>query len=156
YRVRVFLLILLAYSFILLILLFALALLAGIGLFLWGVLRVGHGSGMFALVKILIPVTIGVLILVAAILRSLWVHVPEPPGMGLEREQAVPLFLEIDRLRTRLGVPRFHRVILTDDLNAAVVQVPRLGIFGWQKNFLMIGVPLMLVLPPEEFQAVLA
>jgi Zn-dependent protease with chaperone function len=156
YRARVFLLILLAYAFIFTVLLFALGLLAGIGLLLWSVLRTGYSSGIFTLLNLLVPVMIGALILVAVILRSLWVQVPEPPGIGLEREQAVPLFLEIDRLRARLRVPRFHRVILTDDMNAGVVQVPRLGILGWQKNFLLIGVPLMMVLSSEDFQAVLA
>lgn len=35
-------------------------------------------------------------------------------------------------------------------------QVPRLGIFGWQQNYLIIGLPLMRSLTTEQFRAVLA
>jgi hypothetical protein len=45
---------------------------------------------------------------------------------------------------------------MTGDFNAAVVQVPRLGIFGWYRNYLLIGLPLMKSLTPEQFESVLA
>jgi len=41
-------------------------------------------------------------------------------------------------------------------MNAGVVQIPRLGIFGWHRNYLVIGLPLMQGLAPDEFKAVLA
>jgi hypothetical protein len=34
------------------------------------------------------------------------------------------------------------RVGQIDDFNAAVVQAPRLGLFGWYRNYLLIGLPL--------------
>src|SRR5690606_25897917 len=37
-----------------------------------------------------------------------------------------------------------------------IVQVPRLGLFGWQKNYLILGLPLMQLLSLDEFKAVLA
>ena len=46
--------------------------------------------------------------------------------------------------------------MLDDGLNAGVLQVPRLGVFGWQTNYLMLGLPLMLALSPDQFRAVLA
>ncbi|WP_375494953.1 M48 family metallopeptidase, partial [uncultured Nostoc sp.] len=46
--------------------------------------------------------------------------------------------------------------MLTNNFNAAVVQRPRLGLLGWQQNYLIVGLPLMLALPPEQFRAVLA
>jgi hypothetical protein len=36
------------------------------------------------------------------------------------------------------------------------VQQPRLGVFGWQKNHLLLGLPLLDSLSPEELRAVLA
>ena len=49
-----------------------------------------------------------------------------------------------------------QRVLLTGDLNAAVVQVPRLGVFGWYKTYLLLGLPLMDAMEPDEFKAVVA
>jgi hypothetical protein len=49
-----------------------------------------------------------------------------------------------------------HTVLLTADFNAGVMQVPRLGVFGWHRSYLFIGLPLMKSLTVEQFQAVLA
>jgi Zn-dependent protease with chaperone function len=40
--------------------------------------------------------------------------------------------------------------------NASVVQIPRLGVFGWSRNYLTVGVPLLDAVTPEQFEAVLA
>jgi hypothetical protein len=56
----------------------------------------------------------------------------------------------------RFRTPRFHHVLVTDDFNAAVVQAPRLGLFGWYRNYLLIGLPLAKALTVEQFKAVLA
>ena len=37
-----------------------------------------------------------------------------------------------------------------------MVQTPRLGIFGWFRNYLIIGLPLLKTLTPEQFKAVLS
>jgi hypothetical protein len=34
------------------------------------------------------------------------------------------------------------------------VQRPRLGVFGWQENYLMVGLPLLRGLSPDEVRAV--
>jgi hypothetical protein len=52
--------------------------------------------------------------------------------------------------------PRVHRVLMERDMNAAVEQRPRLGIFGWQENTLFVGLPLLQALSPEQARAVLA
>ncbi len=51
---------------------------------------------------------------------------------------------------------RVHDVLLTPDFNAAVVHVPRLGMLGWPRRYLVIGLPLLASLPPYQFRAVLA
>jgi len=66
------------------------------------------------------------------------------------------LFAMLRGLEDELGAPRFHEVLLVGDNNAAVVQLPRLGVFGWYKNYLLLGLPLMQGLGPEEFKSVLA
>jgi Zn-dependent protease with chaperone function len=90
------------------------------------------------------------------VLKALWVRLPPPEGLELDARSAPELFAMIEALRRQLGAPRFHHVLLTDDFNAAVVQSPRLGIFGWPRNYLLIGLPLMKGLTVEQFKAVLA
>ena len=89
-------------------------------------------------------------------LKALWVKLPPPEGMELDATHSPELFAMIDALRRDLDAPHFHHVLLTDDFNAAVVQSPRLGIFGWPRNYLLIGLPLMKGLTVEQFKAVLA
>lgn len=88
--------------------------------------------------------------------RAVWVRPEAPTGLAITAADAPELFARIERLRTALSAPRFHRVLITDDFNAAVSQVPRLGLFGWQRNYLVIGLPLLKTLTTEQFEAVLA
>ena len=90
------------------------------------------------------------------VLKALWIRLEPPQGTEIRPRQAPELFAMIDELRLRLGAPRFHHVLMTDEFNAGVVQAPRLGIFGWPRNYLLIGLPLMKSLSPEQFKAVLA
>ncbi len=158
YRVQVFFICLLGYGFIAVIATLALALAAAFcGLLYLTILAASRNASLVInAIRLLIPALVGIGAFLAAILRALWVQVEMPYGKPIERGQAIPLFQELDRLRTQMGVPRFHRVLLTDDLNAAVVGRPRLGLFGWQEYSLLIGVPLMAVLSPDQFRAVLA
>src|SRR5579862_3747448 len=90
------------------------------------------------------------------VLRSMWVEIHPPTGFEVKRRDAPALFERIDRLRKALRAPRFHRVVIDDAFNAAVVQVPLLGLFGWHRNHLVIGLPLMKALTPEQLDAVIA
>jgi len=66
------------------------------------------------------------------------------------------MFAMLDDLQKRLRAPVFHQVLIQPICNAAVVQAPRLGVLGWQRNYLLLGLPLMDGLAPEEMRAVLA
>jgi len=143
YKLRVLLLALLGYVYILGILAGTLALL--VLLLLYG--RFSGGT---------VKIEIVLLTFAALILRALWVRLPPPQGLPLERRDAPALFAELDRLRASLRTPPIHQVLLTADLNASMSQVPRLGVLGWQKNYLTIGLPLMQALSPAGFRAVLA
>ncbi len=90
------------------------------------------------------------------VLRAMFVRVPPAAGIPLARADAPALFDMVDRLRAKLDCPRFHRVLVTGDYNASVIQTPRLGPFGWYRNELCLGLPLMKALTPEQFEAVLA
>jgi hypothetical protein len=78
----------------------------------------------------------------------------EPPkGETVNAGEAPELFAMLRQLQQRLQTPAIHAVLLTTDFNAAVSQVPRLGIFGWHRNYLLLGLPLMKGLTVEQFQA---
>jgi Zn-dependent protease with chaperone function len=97
---------------------------------------------------------VGALLLV--VLRSLWVRLEPPSGEPLGRQEAPAFFALLDRLVSRLHTARVHCVLITEDFNAAVMQLPRLGILGWYRNYLLIGLPLMQCLSVQQFEAVLA
>lgn len=90
------------------------------------------------------------------VVKAMFVKLEAPAGRALTRRESPALFATIDALRNKLGAPRFHHVLLTNDFNAAVVQVPRLGLLGWHRNYLLLGLPLLQSLAPAQFEAVLA
>lgn len=147
YKARVAALAVMGYGFIFLMLTVLMALLIGVGIFLYN-----HHGLSFAGAKIFFFL----LILVYAVARSLWVKMEPPGGLPLTREQTPALFALIDDVAQRLNSPPPDVVLLTDDFNCAVAQVPRLGIFGMYRSYLLLGLPMLHALSPEEFKGVLA
>lgn len=146
YRTKVILLALLGYVYIFAVLLLLLLLAIGILLLLFYARRAG-GAAVQALVAL------GVFAFIIA--RALWVRLPTPEGLSLAK-YAPKLHAEIEDIRKKLGGPRVHEVLLTDEFNAAIVQLPRFGLFGWPKNYLILGLPLMLALSPVQLRVVIA
>jgi Zn-dependent protease with chaperone function len=96
------------------------------------------------------------LALVGLVLRSLWITIPEPDGSRLTREQAPALFDLVTEVRKTLDGPTIHEVMISDEYNAGIVQIPQFGMFGWQHNYLVVGLPLLRALNRAEFRSVLA
>jgi hypothetical protein len=96
------------------------------------------------------------LAMLAASLRSLWVAFPRPEGYRLEAKDCTRLRDLLREIHAVIDAPNVHQILLTDDFNAGVVQVPRLGVLGWQQNYLLLGPPLIAALSPDNFRAVLA
>ena len=91
-----------------------------------------------------------------AALRALLVRVPPPEGLPLQPSQAPALFAMLEDLGRQLRCVPFHHVRLVSAHNAAIVQVPRLGVLGWSRNFLLLGLPLLDGHSTPEVRAVLA
>ena len=143
YRFRVAVLALLGYVYLLFVVTILLAI-VGFTLF--------YVRLNVALIKILwIP-----LVLAGLVLRSLWITIPEPDGIELQRDDAPALFDLIAEVSTALNGPKVHHVLVSDEFNASIVQIPQFGMFGWLRNYLVVGLPLMRALSPAEFRAVLA
>jgi Zn-dependent protease with chaperone function len=101
-----------------------------------------------------VKIAILMAVLLWLVLKALWVRLAPPEGTEITARDAPELFGMIEELRRALRSPHFHNVLVTDDFNAAVVQAPRLGLFGWYH--LLIGLPLAKALTVEQFKAVLA
>lgn len=135
------------YLYILLILIVLLALLAAM-VALMATSRRTHAG------EIKIAIVLGGLAWI--LLRALWVVITPPSGVTLRREDGPRLFELIEDVRRTVQAPPARRVVLSHELNASVTQVPRLGLFGWHQNHLVIGLPLLSGLAPGQFRAVLA
>lgn len=118
----------------------------------WGVQQLVHGRVQGW--KLMLVVACASLLF--SLLRALWMRPVAPEGIPVEPSQAPRLFELIEKVRQRTGAPRPDRVLIDGDLNAAVWQQPRLGLLGWHRNHLVVGLPLMLGLSTKQFGAVVA
>jgi Zn-dependent protease with chaperone function len=89
-------------------------------------------------------------------MATFWVQYIPLNDREIHRTEFPELFRSIDELRLRLKAPPIHHVVINYDHNAAVYQAPRLGCFGWYRNYLILGLPLLQSLTPEQFKATLA
>jgi Zn-dependent protease with chaperone function len=144
YKFRVLMLAGLGYGYLALTVLFLLA------------LTLAAFAAVVFLKAIALKIAIPLLIFLFVVLKAMWVKLDPPEGRLLAPAEAPALFALIDALRHKLKSPPFHRVLITNDFNAAVVQIPRLGMLGWHRNYLLIGLPLMKALTPAQLEAVLA
>jgi Zn-dependent protease with chaperone function len=96
----------------------------------------------------------GIIVLVLLAMTGLNFSARE--GTYVTRSQAPKLFNKIDELTEKLTTVKFHHVIANYEVNAGVLQLPRIGLLGWETNYLYVGLPLMQALSPEQFSAVLA
>ncbi len=105
----------------------------------------------------------GGIYLLAPVVLTLWAlaplvlsRAPRPNGRTITRSEAPALFQAIDEIRIALDAPAPDSVLVTADVNASVVEAPVIGIVPWYHRHLMLGLPLMRTLEPEELRAVLA
>ena len=135
----------------------ALALLGIAALTLAVIASGGKALILFAkLGKLVILLALPAWAMVRAAFTLLFARFPRPAGRELAQAEAPVLFERLAELRAQVGGPRVHVVLLTDELNAAIVQHPRLGIFGWEQNYLILGLPLLHALDEPEALAVVA
>ena len=89
-------------------------------------------------------------------IATFWVQSPPLTDREIDRTEFPELFAQIDELSAKLKTPKIHHVVVNYDHNAAIYQTPHLGWGEWQCNYLLLGLPLMQSLTPEQFTATLA
>ncbi|MCX7903534.1 MAG: M48 family metallopeptidase [Caloramator sp.] len=145
YKRRTFLLLILGYGYIfgILFVLFVVSALLIINMLI---------SGSFKFFKI----AIALLGLSYYIIKGLWEKIYPPGGIPLMRKDCPELFKEVDKIVKSLKSSKVHHIYITDEYNASIVSVPKFGLFGFYKNYLFIGLPLILASSVEELRAILA
>lgn len=147
YRIRLGLLAILGYAVIFGILFLLVALLAGS---VWAAFT----STVILLILIKKKLFIVLALIAWVLIKSLWVRIDPPQGYEVGRDDAPGLFHDLDIYRKRVATPKIHQVLLTEEFNASIVQTPRLGVLGWHKNTLILGLPLLMALKLDEARAV--
>lgn len=130
----------------------ALAAIAGFVYFGFNWARDGHKARMFTIVVFgitMIPVFF-------AVLRMFFMRLSPPDGRRITREEAPRLFDVLDKMRRKLKGPPIHHVLIDDQFNASVSQLPRWGFFGNHTNYLTLGLPYLLGVPTNEMLATVA
>ncbi len=90
------------------------------------------------------------------VIRMFFMRLSPPEGREIFREDAPRLFELLDKMRQKLRGPQIHHVLIFEDYNAAISQLPRFGLFGGHTNYLLLGLPYMLGVPPKEMFATIA
>lgn len=90
------------------------------------------------------------------ILRWLWIAQAKPLGIRVADEEAPDFRNRLDALCRRLKTRRVDEILITPDMNSAVVTRPRFGLVGPMQATLLLGVPLVHSLTARQLTAVLA
>jgi Zn-dependent protease with chaperone function len=102
----------------------------------------------------------GSVLLSLSMLRAMWIRYEKPAGRVLRREEAPLLFADCEEIAERLEGPRIDEVLIYPEMNAAIVQHPRLGmiggLFGYYRNYLLLGLPYLETTPRDLMRATLA
>jgi Zn-dependent protease with chaperone function len=153
------------------------ALLALLGFAILGLVLAVVGAGLVALLGIagamlftggaavLLLLKLGKLLFLLAIplwytlksaVQALFIRLPVPGGREIARAEAPALFAALDDMRSKMKGPRFHHVLIVNEVNAAVIQRPAFGLIGWPRNYLLLGLPLLECMAPDEAMAIVA
>lgn len=105
--------------------------------------------------SVAVKVGLPILFVLVAIVRALWVRIAAPDGIPLGKSEAGTLWQAVDRMGRELRAPKVHDILIEDQFNASILQAPRLGIFGWHRNYLILGLPLLQGLTQDQALAVI-
>lgn len=104
---------------------------------------------------LLIPVVVLAALATAVAVRLRFGHPPEPAGIPLEEARAPDLVALVEEIRQRTGAPELAGILLTRDVNAAVIDRSR-RLFARSRPTLLLGLPLLHAMPVDELRAAIA
>ncbi len=154
YRLRVRAIALLGYGVMAATLVAGLLLIGGGVAAMWFSTTGRHGSAGGVKVGLVLVIFGGAMVWTVA--KAGLVRIAAPTGERVGRDQAPELHAEIERLCATLGLPPVHRIVIDPHYNAAMAQRPRLGLLGWYENTLVLGLPLLRQMTPDQARSVIA
>lgn len=89
-------------------------------------------------------------------LRIVKMDYPEIKGLPVERLLVPELFNTIEETRKYYKYPKFSEVILTDQHEMRIREIPIMGLPFWSRKTLVIGLPYLQLLGPKHFRCQLA
>ena len=135
------------------------------GLLSWMLLVTGLGLLIFVAGAFIEPpggvlmIVVGAMLAIFGVLQAWYVLRTEyapPDGRLIEPGEAPGLDRMLDDLRRLMQCRPFDEVRITTDFNAGVAEYPRLGLLGWPRTILKIGMPLARATSPDELRAIVA
>lgn len=90
------------------------------------------------------------------LLSWLWQPPGEVAGVELRRSDSPAFFRLLDRTCEAMRLAPVNTVLIGSDVNASVVQVPELGLWGRLETHLIVGLPLLHSVNATQFEAILA
>ena len=106
----------------------------------------------FLALKLGIPL----LLVLGVVFRSFWVKAPPVDGFPLKKKEFPRLYEMVNEIATHISAPKVHQIQLVPDFNAAVTQRARLGLLGWHKNYLILGIQILKTCSYDEMRSILA
>ncbi|MGA1864546.1 MAG: M48 family metalloprotease [bacterium] len=94
--------------------------------------------------------------ILSTLLKPLFIRIKKPEGILISINEVPSLNNFISQLQQKFNFPPVDEIFISDELNACILQIPRFGIIGFNRNYLKIGLPLMAVLSLDQFKACLA
>jgi Zn-dependent protease with chaperone function len=79
-----------------------------------------------------------------------------PAGIVLDRKKAPALLELVDELRRQYRAPWIDRVVINGEFTLDIVNTPYSALPAWSTNTLVIGLPLIQSLSPDQFRCALA
>jgi hypothetical protein len=96
-------------------------------------------------------------LLIAAVawplVRALRLQAQPAPGVAIGPQQAKEVHSLVEKAREALGAAPVDELRFDDSLDVRLVAQPRLGLLGWPRQVLVIGLPLMMALGAEPLAA---
>lgn len=128
-----------------------------LGILLYHLVRFAFTTSYPYIILIMsLPVLLFVTVSLKAVLAAVRTGTTPPKGIEVDRGDAPELFETMGHLQERLQGPGVGKIVLTNDFAASIVRIPRLGILGWHRNYLVLGLPLLQALSVRQMLALLA
>lgn len=95
-------------------------------------------------------------VLLFIINKTLWIKIQKPGGIILTRDENNNIYNLVKEIQQKMKSKKIHQIILNDNLDISIIQRPRLGTLGFYKNYLIIGLPILMALNENELKCIIA